>query len=231
MAAVVVAAFHYRRVLPLMAWRWHLFEMRPDEPIKGIRMSASALFDEEILRRVRETGMRDVRKRPAEVPALAPLKALKVSPSSTAHWVVEAQAAIQRGAASTRADPKEPVTQGEAAKAAPTQVGEGAPTPHEAEARGSGEAEASLAAEATEVKAPWTSEAEATEAGVPRTAEAVVVEARAPRTTEATVAEAGAPGSTSAGRAGLEKEASQAAEASVAVQVVLEAEIEGHNTL
>ncbi|XP_066311392.1 uncharacterized protein [Miscanthus floridulus] len=52
------------------------------------------------------------RKRPADAPALAPLKALKVSPSSTTHWVVEAQATIQRGAASTRADLKEPVAQG-----------------------------------------------------------------------------------------------------------------------
>ena len=38
-----------------MARRRRLFEMRPDEPIAGIRLSASALFDEEILRRVRET--------------------------------------------------------------------------------------------------------------------------------------------------------------------------------
>ena len=54
-AAVVVAAFHHRRVLPLMAlWRC-LFEMRPDEPIEGIWMSASTLSDGEILRRVRET--------------------------------------------------------------------------------------------------------------------------------------------------------------------------------
>ena len=54
-AAVVVAAFHRRRVLPLMAqWR-RLFEMRPDELIVGIRMSASALSDEEILHRVGET--------------------------------------------------------------------------------------------------------------------------------------------------------------------------------
>ena len=49
-------------------------------------------------------------KHPAEVPTLAPLKALKVSPSSTAHWVVEAQAALQRGAASVRVDPKELAT-------------------------------------------------------------------------------------------------------------------------
>ena len=46
------------------------------------------------------------------MPTLAPLKALKVSPDSTTHWVVEAQAAIQHGVASARADPKEPVTQG-----------------------------------------------------------------------------------------------------------------------
>ena len=54
-AAVVVAAFHRRRVLPLMA-RWRrLFEMKPGEPIEGTRMSSSALSDEEILRRVGET--------------------------------------------------------------------------------------------------------------------------------------------------------------------------------
>ena len=52
---MVVAAFHRQRVLPLMARRRRLFEMRPDEPIEGIRMSASALSDEEILHRVRET--------------------------------------------------------------------------------------------------------------------------------------------------------------------------------
>ena len=52
--AVVVAAFHRQRVLPLMAWRRRLLEMRSDEPIEGIWMSASTLFDEEILRRVRE---------------------------------------------------------------------------------------------------------------------------------------------------------------------------------
>ena len=52
--AVVVAAFHHRRVLPLMARRRRLFEMTPSDPIKGIKMSALALTDEEILRRVRE---------------------------------------------------------------------------------------------------------------------------------------------------------------------------------
>ena len=49
-----MAAFHTRRVLPLMARRWRLFEMRPDDLIAGIQLSASALSDEEILRRVRE---------------------------------------------------------------------------------------------------------------------------------------------------------------------------------
>ena len=52
---MVVAAFHRRRVLPLMAWRRRLFEMRPGEPNEGIRMSSSALSDEEILRQVGET--------------------------------------------------------------------------------------------------------------------------------------------------------------------------------
>ena len=54
-AAVVVAAFHRRRVLPLMARRRRLFEMRPGEPVEGTRMSSSALSDEEIHRRVGET--------------------------------------------------------------------------------------------------------------------------------------------------------------------------------
>ena len=55
MAAVVVAAFNRQRVLPLMARRRRLFDMRPNDLIEGIRMSATALSDEEILRRVRET--------------------------------------------------------------------------------------------------------------------------------------------------------------------------------
>ena len=53
---MVVAAFHRRRVLPLMARRRRrLFEMKPGEPIEGIRMSSSALSDEEIVHRVGET--------------------------------------------------------------------------------------------------------------------------------------------------------------------------------
>ena len=53
-AAVVVAAFHRRRVLPLMARQRRLFEMTPSDPIAGIKMSAFALTDDETLRRVRE---------------------------------------------------------------------------------------------------------------------------------------------------------------------------------
>ena len=53
-AAVVVAAFHSRRVLPLMARQRRLFKMRPDDSIEDIRLSASTLSNEEILRRVRE---------------------------------------------------------------------------------------------------------------------------------------------------------------------------------
>ena len=52
---MVVATFHHRRVLPLMARRRRRFDMRPDEPIEGIRMFTSALSDEEILCQVRET--------------------------------------------------------------------------------------------------------------------------------------------------------------------------------
>ncbi|XP_066311125.1 uncharacterized protein [Miscanthus floridulus] len=118
------------------------------------------------------------RKRQAEAPALAPRKALKVSTGSPAQWVVEAQAAIEHGAALARADLKEPVAQGEATKAAPKQVGAEAPTLREAKARVSDEAEAPQVAEATEGEdeAPRASEAEAMEAGAPRTTEAEVAE-------------------------------------------------------
>ena len=44
--AMVMAAFHRQRVLPLMARRWRLFDMRPDEPIEGIWMFAVPLSDE-----------------------------------------------------------------------------------------------------------------------------------------------------------------------------------------
>ncbi|XP_066355028.1 uncharacterized protein [Miscanthus floridulus] len=134
-----------------------------------------------------------LKKRHAEAPALAPGKALKVSTSSTAQWVVEAQAAIQCGVASERADPKEPVAQGEATEVATEQAEEEEPMPHEAEAHELDETEAPSVAEATEAeaKALRTSEAEATEVGASRTTEAEVAKAGAPGTTEAEVAEAG----------------------------------------
>ncbi|XP_066384662.1 uncharacterized protein [Miscanthus floridulus] len=138
------------------------------------------------------------RKQPAEVPTLAPLKALKVNPSSTTHWVAEAQAALQRGVASARANPKESATQGGAVEVAPTQTGEGAPTPHEGEAHESDGVEVPSVAKATEVEAPLVFEAEAAEAGAPRTIEAAAAGVGAPTTTEATMAEAGAPGTTEA---------------------------------
>ncbi|XP_066380650.1 uncharacterized protein [Miscanthus floridulus] len=127
------------------------------------------------------------RKHQAEAPALAPRKVLKVSTSSTAQWVVEAQAAIQHGAASTRADLKEPVTHGEATKAATEQAEEEEPTPREAEARKLDEVEAPSVDEAIdgEAEAPRTSEAEATEAEASRTTEAEVAEARVHETTKA----------------------------------------------
>ena len=50
-----MAAFHHRRVLPLMARQRHLFDMRPDEPIEGIRMSAAALSEKAVLRWVKGT--------------------------------------------------------------------------------------------------------------------------------------------------------------------------------
>ncbi|XP_066361019.1 uncharacterized protein [Miscanthus floridulus] len=115
-----------------------------------------------------------------------------VSTSSTAQWVVEAQATIEHGAASARADPKETVAQGEATEVATKQAGEEAPTPREAEALELGEAKAPSIAEDTEgeAEAPRTSEAEVADAEAPRTTEAEAVEARAPETTEAKVAEA-----------------------------------------
>ncbi|XP_066396374.1 uncharacterized protein [Miscanthus floridulus] len=98
----------------------------------------------------------------------------------------------------SRADPKEPVAQGEAIKAATKQAGEEAPTSHEAEAHESDEAEAPSVAEATEGEAEVAeagasraSEAEVTDTGAPRTTEAEVVEAGAPETTEVEAAEAG----------------------------------------
>ncbi|XP_066333215.1 uncharacterized protein [Miscanthus floridulus] len=119
-------------------------------------------------------------KHQVEAPALAPLKALK--------------AALQRGAASARADPKEPVAQGEAIEASIEQAGEEAPSIAEAT---EGEAEA-----------PITPEAVVAEAGASRASEVEVADAGSPRTTKAEVAEVGAPGTTKAEVA--ETEAGQA---------------------
>ncbi|XP_066373374.1 uncharacterized protein [Miscanthus floridulus] len=77
-------------------------------------------------------------------------------------------------------------------------MGEGAPPPHEGEARELDGAEVPSVAEATEIEAPGVSEAEAMEARAPRTAEGAAAVARAPATTKATMAEAGAPGTTEA---------------------------------
>ncbi|XP_066351364.1 uncharacterized protein [Miscanthus floridulus] len=62
------------------------------------------------------------RKRPADDPPLAPLKALKTSPGSSAHWVVEAQAAIHRGATSAPGVSEAEATEDRAPKVAETAV-------------------------------------------------------------------------------------------------------------
>ena len=105
--------------------------------------------------------------------------------------MAEAQASIQRGAASARADPKEPATQGGAAEATPTQTGEGVLPPHEGEAHESNGAGVPLVAEA-----PRVSEAEATEDMVHKTAETAVAAVVVSASPEATMAEVGAPEAT-----------------------------------
>ena len=144
---------------------------------------------------------------------MAPLKALKVTPGSTAHWVAGAQAAIRRGMASARASLTESVSQGGAVEATPTPTGEGAPPPHEGEARESDVAGVSLVAEATEVEARRVSEAEATD-------EAATAEVEAPAPIEATMVGARAHGTTEAGvvvaRPSAQEVEMKAAEASVA---------------
>jgi hypothetical protein len=54
-AAGVVATFHRRRVLPLMARRLRLDEMTPEAPIDGSRMSSEILTTDEVFRRVKDT--------------------------------------------------------------------------------------------------------------------------------------------------------------------------------
>ncbi|XP_066323929.1 uncharacterized protein [Miscanthus floridulus] len=131
---------------------------------------------------------RSSRKQPTDELPLAPLKALKASPGSSAHWVAEAQAAIQHGAASARVDPKGPAAQGGVAEAAPTQTREGALPPRGGEAHESDGASVPLVAEA-----PRVSEAKATEATAPTAAETIVATVGASTSAEATMAEAEAP--------------------------------------
>ncbi|XP_066385097.1 uncharacterized protein [Miscanthus floridulus] len=181
-------------------------------------------------------------KRQAEVPTLAPHKALKVSASSTAQWVMEVQAAIQHGAASARVDPKELDAQGEAIEAASQRAGDEALTSLEVEARESNRAKAPSVTEATEgeAKAPKTSKAEATEAGASKTIEAEVAKAKAPGTTEAEATEAGVGMAepAAAGQLGVEQgahlltkgtlaEALKVAEASQAEALVRKGKAEG----
>ena len=100
--------------------------------------------------------------------------------------MAEAQAAIQRGAASARVDPKEPAAQGGAAKATPTQTREGVLPPREGEAHESDGAGVPLVAEA-----PGVSEAEATEDRAPKTAETAVAAVSVSASSEAMVAKTG----------------------------------------
>ncbi|XP_066311487.1 uncharacterized protein [Miscanthus floridulus] len=113
-------------------------------------------------------------------PALAPRKALKVNVSSSTHQAAEAQAGVQRGAASGGAVSEEAATQGKGAEAAAERVEEEEPTPCDVMSLGAKEAGASTIAEAIE---------------------------------------------------DLEKEASQAAEASIAVQAALDVEVREHKAL
>ncbi|XP_066311382.1 uncharacterized protein [Miscanthus floridulus] len=171
---------------------------------------------------------RSSRKRPADELPLAPLKALKASLGSSAHWVAKAQAAIQCGAASTRADPKEPAAQGGAAEATPTPTGEGVLPPREGEAHESDGAGVPLVtkalgvseAKAMEARAPKTAETAVATAGVSMSTEATMAEAGAPETVEAIIAEAGAPEITKAVmmavRPSVQEAEMKAAEASVA---------------
>ncbi|XP_066310840.1 uncharacterized protein [Miscanthus floridulus] len=118
--------------------------------------------------------------------AAASAVAEEASPGSSAHWVAEAQAAIQRGAASARVNPQEPAAQGRVAEAAP-KWSDGAIVPFVAEAPGASRAEAMGA------PAPMTAEIAVSAAGASVSAEAIMTEAGAPETAEAVIVEAGAP--------------------------------------
>jgi len=105
---------------------------------------------------------------------------------------VEAQTAVQHGAASAGADLEESVAQGEATGVATEQAKEEEPTPREVEAHESDGARVPLVAEATEVEveALRTSEAKATGAEALRASKAVAASVGAPRVAEVEAAEA-----------------------------------------
>ena len=88
-----------------------------------------------------------------------------MSASTTAQQAAEAQAAVQRGAASAGADLEGPVAQEEAPRAATEQTEEEGPTPRVVEAHKSDGAGAPPVAEATgiEAEAPGTSEVKVVE--------------------------------------------------------------------
>ncbi len=54
-AAGVVAAFHRRRVLPLVERRLRLCEMTPEAELESSRMSSATLATDDLLRRVKGT--------------------------------------------------------------------------------------------------------------------------------------------------------------------------------
>ncbi|XP_066384518.1 uncharacterized protein [Miscanthus floridulus] len=119
-----------------------------------------------------------------EDPPLAPRKALKVNVSSSAHQAAEAQAGVQRGAASGGAISEEAAAQEKGAEAATERGEEEEPTPRDVAGLGAKEAGASIIAEAVEGEAgaPETSEARAVDAGA---TEVEMAEARAPGSVEA----------------------------------------------
>ena len=127
-----------------------------------------------------------------EDPALAPRKALKVNVSSSAHQAAEAQAGVQRGAASGGAVLEEAAAQEKGAEAAAERVEEEEPAPRDVVGLGAKEAGVSTIAEAIEG-----------EAGAPKASEVRAVDARAD---EVETAEARALGSVEAEAMGMETE-------------------------
>jgi hypothetical protein len=53
-AAAVVAAFHRRRLLPLMDRPLYMWEMRSSADLHGTRMSSGTLSGEALMRRIRD---------------------------------------------------------------------------------------------------------------------------------------------------------------------------------